>query len=868
MFSYDMDTKDLLLLPVTGFPGIGIKRGKAFHNIGIYNAGDLLRHFPRAYEHRGNVKKLSECVDGETVALLLTVSSVPQTAYFRNRMKITKFSAFDESGKCTVTFFNQDYVRSSFEVGGEFRFWGKITVKGGRKILTSPKFERYSENITLAEFVPVYPSGAGLTQKIISDAIKMALELAEKHGVDEVLPQRLRDKWALPDAFDAYKKIHHPESFDDINLGREYFSYEEMYIFALGLSFSKGQRDTGKAYKMNKVDMSLFANELEYELTGAQKRAINEIYADMVIGKHGDTKAKTSEICDIEKRGIAPMARLVSGDVGCGKTVIAAAAIYIALANGYQAALMAPTEILATQHYNDLSPLFEKLGYKCALLTGSLKESEKRKVKEGLSSLEISFVCGTHALISSGVEFGKIGLVVTDEQHRFGVMQRAKLGGSSAEREERFAASVDEAENNLHGSYDTNDPSEGGMTADESGGNLDRYGSSLDGCGMALGKSMVDPDRSDVALNGSGIVMDRSNMLTNENGITSKISDIVFDGSIVSKDASGMTSGESCISQNDSLGAEREYLPHVLVMSATPIPRTLALILYGDLDVSTVDEMPPGRQRVDTFVVNESYRDRLNGFIRKCVNDGGQVYIVCPAVEESDEELSGSGEFIDISGMPSGEKDKPRLKTAVEYAKHLGDEVFPEFRVEFMHGKLKGAEKDRVMREFAEGNIQILVSTTVIEVGVNVPNASLMIVENAERFGLSQLHQLRGRVGRGKRKAYCVLVSESKDKGNENTAAKRLEIMRTTYNGYKIAEYDLEMRGPGDFFPGSKGEARQHGGFKLNFVSLDADMTRVKDAFSEAELTLCEDPMLQSAANSSAALRIKDAFKIDVRAMQ
>lgn len=321
------------------------------------------------------------------------------------------------------------------------------------------------------------------------------------------------------------------------------------------------------------------------------------------------------------------------------------------------------------------------------------------------------------------------------------------------------------------------------------------------------------------------------------------------------------------ISQEDQ---PKEYLPHVLVMSATPIPRTLALILYGDLDVSSVDEMPPGRQRVDTFVVNESYRERLNGFIRKCVNDGGQVYIVCPAVEEAENELSEMGELVDINGSSSSnaDVDKPKLKTAVEYAKLLSSEVFPEFRVEFMHGKLKGAEKDRVMKEFANGDIQILVSTTVIEVGVNVPNASLMIVENAERFGLSQLHQLRGRVGRGQRKAYCVLVSESKGKGNDNSAAKRLEIMRTTYNGYKIAEYDLEMRGPGDFFPGGKGEARQHGGFRLNFVSLDSDMTRVKEAFSEAELTLKADPLLQNAENASSAERIKDAFRIDVRAMQ
>ena len=802
MISDKLSAEDFLALPVTGFPGVGIKRGKAFQNIGVYTAEDLLRHFPRAYEHRGNVKTLGECVDGETAALILTVSSIPQTVYFRNRMKITKFSAFDDSGKCTVTFFNQAYIKDAFEVGGEFRFFGKVSIKGGRKILTSPKFERYSEGVPLSEYVPVYPSGAGLTQKVIAGAVSAALELAEKNGMRETLPLRLREKWGLPDIMSACVKLHRPECYDDIRIGREYFSYEEMYIFALGLSFSKGQRESGRAHRMHKTDMQRFVRELPYNLTGAQKHAINEIYSDMVIGKRvgypdgvpSDTAAERKDgtgVCNRdsvdnkenlksgEKDGrdgdsIAPMARLVSGDVGCGKTVIAAAAIYIALANGYQAALMAPTEILASQHFDDLSPLFERLGFTCALLTGSLKESAKRKVKEGLVSGEISLVFGTHALISSGVEFRNIGLVVTDEQHRFGVMQRARLGSGKAA--------------DVSGAY--------------SSGNGD--------------------------FGGSGDVKARL---------------------------------------SDERALDPEYAPHVLVMSATPIPRTLALILYGDLDVSTVDEMPPGRQRVDTFVVSESYRDRLNGFIRKCVNDGGQVYIVCPAVEETEDDMPDGGELIDISGKLHS-KDSQKLKTAVEYAENLGKDVFPDLRVEYMHGRLKGAEKDRIMRDFANGDIQILVSTTVIEVGVNVPNASLMIIENAERFGLSQLHQLRGRVGRGRRKAYCVLVSESKDRGEDNPAAKRLEIMRTTYNGYRIAEYDLEMRGPGDFFPGGRGEARQHGGFKLNFASLDPDMTRVKDAFNEAAATLKADPMLSDEENQTAAERIREAFKIDSRAMQ
>ncbi len=741
-----MTKEEFAAMPIEEFPGVGIKRARAFKDIGIFCAEDLIRHFPRAYEHRGNVRLLAQCADQETVSLILTVSTAPTVSFFKGKNgsgRLLKFSAFDESGKCTVTFFNQIYLRDAFHVGDEFRFWGKIKVGKGRRLLTSPKFERVTGEKPLDSFVPVYPSGAGLTQKLVRDTVKYALEELKKYGAVEYIPQRIKEEWQLSDIVSSLIMLHHPQSYEDISCGRSYFSYEELYLFALGLSVSKGERERGRAPLLKKTDMTPFISLLPYELTGAQKKAINEIYSDMCLKKPSDLSFASG----VSIKTIAPMARLVCGDVGSGKTVVAAAAIYISLKNGYQAAMMAPTEILARQHFDDLSPMLGKLGFRCALLTGSAKESEKRVLKKELSEGKIDVVFGTHALISSGVEFKNAGLVVTDEQHRFGVMQRARLG--------------------------------------------------------------------------------------------------------------------------DSLGLN-ELSPHVLVMSATPIPRTLALILYGDLDISVIDEMPPGRQRVETFVVGESYRERLNAFIRKNVSEGGQVYIVCPAVEEQeDEEISDGAELIDPLGRPENRqgKDQKKMKTAVEYSKYLAETVFPELRVELMHGRMKPQEKNRVMSAFAAGDVDILVSTTVIEVGVNVPNASLMIVENAERFGLSQLHQLRGRVGRGKRKAYCVLVSGA-EKDAESSASKRLEIMRTTYSGYKIAEYDLEMRGPGDFLPSERGQARQHGGFRLNMTSLDADMTRVKKVFEKAEEVVRNDPYLKAPENSAAAKRISETVKINSRAIQ
>jgi ATP-dependent DNA helicase RecG len=424
------------------------------------------------------------------------------------------------------------------------------------------------------------------------------------------------------------------------------------------------------------------------------------------------------------------MNRIVVGDVGSGKTICAALATYAMCKNGYQTALMVPTEILASQHYESLSPYFEKLGYNCELLTGSTPAKVKREILSRLASGKTDFIIGTHALIQDGVSFNNLGLVITDEQHRFGVRQRARL-------------------------------------------------------------------------------------------------------------------------------AEKSRSAHVLVMSATPIPRTLSLMVYGDLDVSLIDSMPPGRKRVDTFVVDESYRERLNGFISKQVAEGHQVYIVCPAVEEKKEDILDAYDYNPF--IIEDKKSSSDMKAAVDYAKEL-KEVFPHLTIEFIHGKLKGKDKDRIMMDFASGKIDILVSTTVIEVGVNVPNATLMIVENAERFGLSQLHQLRGRVGRGSSKSYCVLVSSSYGEASKE----RLDIMRTTYDGYTIAEHDLKMRGPGDFFSADP-SIRQSGETNLNISKTCSDTELLNTAFECAREILSCDRNLELPEHQAIKERATRAYENSTR---
>ena len=683
--------------------GVGEKRAETLANMGIYTIRDLLYHFPRAYQHRGNVRLLDECEDGETVSLIMTVATQPHSAALKGRMTLTKFSAFDATGKCHITFFNQSYVSKIFEVGSTFRFWGKIQRKGRAVSMASPSYEPYTEGIALPEFFPVYPLSGSLTQKYMGKIISSALSMLDSNEISDILPQKIVKENSLPTLDYALRVIHNPMSYEQMERARKRFMWEELYIFALAISLSKKRAVGGNAPVFCKSDMERFYSVFPFSPTGAQRRVIAEIERD------------------VTDRNAAGMSRLVCGDVGSGKTMCAAAAMYMACSNGYQCALMAPTEILATQHYNDLGVIFAKLNVRCELLCGSTPAAKKRLIKKALASGDIDCVIGTHALLSADVEFKNPGLIVTDEQHRFGVMQRAALG----------------------------DKSRGG---------------------------------------------------------------------------------------------------HVLVMSATPIPRTLALIMYGDLSLSYIDEMPPGRKKVSTFVVDESYRQRMNGFIEKQAAEGRQVYIVCPAIEaEEDEGLVG------FDFRPGD--NRPKLKNATEYADSL-QKAMPNVKIALMHGRMKAQEKDGVMSAFASGEVDVLVSTTVIEVGVNVPNATLMIVENAERFGLSQLHQLRGRVGRGAHKSWCILVSDAK--GAE--AQSRLNAMTDTNDGLEIAKKDLAIRGPGDFLPDKNGNTRQHGGTVFNISSLCDNTADLERAFEYAAQTLKLDPKLDKAENKAVAVRMEEYF--------
>ena len=560
----------------------------------------------------------------------------------------------------------------------------------------------------------MYPLTEGISQNRIAADIESAMNLLSPELTD-YLPDEVRRKYKLCTLPFALRAIHDPSNYESVAKAKRRLVFDEFFTFALGMTLSNQKRIEYGAPVCDNNDISQLLSMLPYELTGDQIKAINDIKRDM---------AKVS-----------PMSRILVGDVGCGKTVCAMAAMYIAVQSGRQAVLMAPTEILARQHYNDIAPVFEKLGFKTELLVGSLTAAQKKKARAMLAeedeSRRIDVVIGTHALIADGVEFYSAGVIVTDEQHRFGVAQRA-----------------------------------------------------------ALSKK-----------------------------------------------------GEHA---------------HVLVMSATPIPRSLALIMYGDLDLSKINEMPKGRQRVDTFCVDESYRPRLNAFIEKQVAEGGQVYIVCPAVEEKEPEDSGE---ITLAEFGAKKEELPPLKAAVQFSEELSA-ALPSLNIAFLHGKMKGADKDEIMRQFASGEIDVLVSTTVIEVGVNVPRATLMIVENAERFGLAQLHQLRGRVGRGSRKSYCVLVSDSK---GEN-ARERLDTMRREYDGFKIAEKDLLLRGPGDFIKGSSDPlVRQSGGLKFKLADMSEDSGVLSDAYEAAKELIDKSPDLSN--NENLKRMVEKMFSIDAHSL-
>ena len=544
--------------------------------------------------------------------------------------------------------------------------------------------------------VPVYPLTAGITNHLLCTLTQQAVAACAQ-DMPETLPRGVRLDHELAQAEFSYRNIHFPESFQALELARRRLTFEELFYLSAGLAMLKERRGDVLGCAIPPRPMEEFLARLPFPLTGAQRRVMEEISRDMASGR--------------------PMNRLVQGDVGSGKTVVAAYAAWLAAGAGYQSALMAPTEVLAEQHFRSLSALLEPAGVRVGLLTGSITPAGKKKVRQALAAGEIDLIIGTHALLSQGVEFAKLGLMVADEQHRFGVAQRAALAAK----------------------------------------------------------------------------------------------------------------GDS---------------PHVLVMSATPIPRTLALIIYGDLDVSVIDELPPGRTPVETYVVREDKRARMYNFVRRLVGEGRQVYIICPAVEENAEGGTQNAEW-------EGDGPALDLKAVTTYAKKLQTEVFPDLKVDFLHGKMKPREKEAVMAAFAAGETQVLVSTTVIEVGVDVPNAALIIIENAERFGLSQLHQLRGRVGRGKHQSYCVLITNTRSV----EAMQRLRTLASTTDGFKISEEDLKLRGPGDFFG-----SRQHGLPQMKLADLAGDMRLLSEAQESARRLLMADPTLSQPENRPVLERVRTLF--------
>ena len=682
--------------PLTEFPGVGEVRAKKLEKLGLVRCADLISYFPRDYEDRRQVYSIRSAPLGQKVCISAMAAEHPRLSRIRKGLDLVKLKVVDQAGALHITFFNQGYVERALRAGEEYIFYGVVEEQGSRRTMVNPIFERVGKQNFTGCIVPVYPLTAGITNHLLCTLTQQAVAACAQ-DMPETLPRGVRLDHELAQAEFSYRNIHFPESFQALELARRRLTFEELFYLSAGLAMLKGRRGDVLGCAIPSRPMEEFLARLPFPLTGAQRRVMEEISRDMASGR--------------------PMNRLVQGDVGSGKTVVAAYAAWLAAGAGYQSALMAPTEVLAEQHFRSLSALLEPAGVRVGLLTGSITPAGKKKVRQALAAGEIDLIIGTHALLSQGVEFAKLGLMVADEQHRFGVAQRAALAAK----------------------------------------------------------------------------------------------------------------GDS---------------PHVLVMSATPIPRTLALIIYGDLDVSVIDELPPGRTPVETYVVREDKRARMYNFVRRLVGEGRQVYIICPAVEENAEggmqnaEWEGDGPALD-------------LKAVTTYAKKLQTEVFPDLKVDFLHGKMKPREKEAVMAAFAAGETQVLVSTTVIEVGVDVPNAALIIIENAERFGLSQLHQLRGRVGRGKHQSYCVLITNTRSV----EAMQRLRTLASTADGFKISEEDLKLRGPGDFFG-----SRQHGLPQMKLADLAGDMRLLSEAQESARRLLMADPTLSQPENRPVLERVRTLF--------
>ncbi len=656
--------------------GIGDAKAKYFERLGIYTVGQLLAHFPRTYEDRTEITDISMLRPNTPCCIRATVCAPVSTARGKSGVSFAKSRASDDTGSVNLTFFNAPYLRDSLIRGETYVFFGKPQLSGRTFTLINPVFEReersgMSDTSATGRIMPVYPLTAGLTNYAVARAVSSALD-TYIGDIPDCLPEDVRRTHNLCHLAFAYRQVHFPSDMYSQAIASRRFAFEEMFLLSIGLSRLRNRRDGTVSAPLADTDISEFISSLPFTLTNGQRKCIDDALFDMS-----------------DKGGLKPpMRRLIQGDVGSGKTMVAAACAFAVAKNGGQSVLMAPTEILATQHYNSLAPMFSQFGFETVLLTGSLRAAERRRVVSLISSGEAKLVIATHAVLNDSVTFPNLRLVIADEQHRFGVRQRGALSAK----------------------------------------------------------------------------------------------------------------GENV---------------HMLVMSATPIPRTLALMIYGDLDVSVLNELPPGRIPVYTRYVKEEKRHTIYEFMGRLFASGKQAYVVCPLIEDNE---GGNN-----------------LKAVEAYAKDLSETIFRGFRVEYLHGKMNEKQKKECMERFKSGETQLLVSTTVIEVGVDVPNAVMMVIENAERFGLSQLHQLRGRVGRGRERAYCVLFSENESEDTQ----KRLSVMEETTDGFVIAQRDLELRGPGEFF----GE-RQSGASMSKIAFLGADMRLLTDAQSEARRILATDPKL------------------------